>query len=391
MKPYTYVSLFSSAGVGCYGFKQQNFDCVLTNELIERRMDVQKCNAKCSNPQGYLCGDITLPEIQQYALNHIQQYKKDHALKDIDVVIATPPCQGMSVANHKKAENEIVRNSLVLEAIHIVSLIKPKIFVFENVAAFMNTKCGKEGRERKISEAIHEELAADYVFDSRILNFKDYGAHSSRSRCLVLGIRKDLSQHITVSQLWPSQESAKSMKELIFDLPRLSVMGEISSHDIYHNFKAYKPHMRAWIGDLKQGENAFDNADPLKRPHQVKDGVIVPNVNKNGDKYSRQLWDKTPPCVHTRNDILASQNTVHPEDDRVFSLRELMIFMNVPAGFKWSQQDETVLNQLSLTDKQAYLKKHEVNIRQSLGEAVPTIIFSKIAKNIKEALANVEE
>ena len=26
----------------------------------------------------------------------------------MDVLIATPPCQGMSVANHKKAENEIV-------------------------------------------------------------------------------------------------------------------------------------------------------------------------------------------------------------------------------------------------------------------------------------------
>jgi hypothetical protein len=39
----------------------------------------------------------------------------------------------------------------------------------------------------------------------------------------------------------------------------------------------------------------------------------VPNVNKNGDKYKRQEWDKPAPCIHTRNDIMASQNTVHPE------------------------------------------------------------------------------
>ena len=389
MRPYTYVSLFSSAGIGCYGFKQEKFDCVLTNELVERRMEVQKCNAKCSDPRGYLCGDITDPEIQKYALNYINEYKQNKKLKDIDVVVATPPCQGMSVANHKKAKDEIIRNSLVLEAIHLISLIKPKVFIFENVSAFMNTKCGKEGQERKISEAIHEELDDLYKFESKIINFKDYGAHSSRSRCLVLGVRKDV--HLNIDDLWPSKENSKTMRDLIYSLPRLKIMGESYKSDIYHNFKSYKSHMRDWIKDLKPGENAFDNLDPLKRPHQIKDGILIPNVNKNGDKYSRQIWDKTPPCIHTRNDILASQNTVHPEDDRVFSLRELMIFMNIPENFKWTNHTLSELNELNEIEKKAYLKKHEVNIRQSLGEAVPTIIFSKIAKNIKEGLEHAKK
>ena len=34
----TYISLFSSAGVGCYGFKKAGYKCIATNELIERRM-----------------------------------------------------------------------------------------------------------------------------------------------------------------------------------------------------------------------------------------------------------------------------------------------------------------------------------------------------------------
>lgn len=389
MKSHTYVSLFSSSGIGCYGFKQEDFDCVLTNELVERRLDVQKCNEKCKDPDGYLCGDITQPTIKKYAIEHINKYKKNHNICDIDVVIATPPCQGMSVANHKKTENEIIRNSLVLEAIHIVFLIQPKIFIFENVAAFKNTKCGKEGQERKISQAIIDELGDNYIIDSKVINFKDYGANSSRSRCLVLGVRKDLN--IDLLKIWPSQEKPKVMRELIFHLPRLKKMGEISDSDIYHNFKAYKPNMRDWITDLKEGENAFNNLEPYKQPHQIKNGILIPNVNKNGDKYCRQIWDKTPPCVHTRNDILSSQNTIHPEDDRVFSIRELMIFMNVPFNFKWTNDDENMLNKLSLSDKKLYLKKHEVNIRQSLGEAVPTIIFSKIAKNIKRALASVKK
>ena len=46
-KNRTYISLFSSAGVGCYGFKEQNFKCIATSELIESRINIQKYNNKC--------------------------------------------------------------------------------------------------------------------------------------------------------------------------------------------------------------------------------------------------------------------------------------------------------------------------------------------------------
>ena len=64
----TYVSLFSCAGIGCYGFKQENYDCVATVELIERRLNVQKYNHKCRYESGYICGDITLKETQDIYL-----------------------------------------------------------------------------------------------------------------------------------------------------------------------------------------------------------------------------------------------------------------------------------------------------------------------------------
>ena len=50
----TYISLFSSAGVGCYGFKVEGFECVATNEIIERRLAVQKANGKCRFDSGYI-------------------------------------------------------------------------------------------------------------------------------------------------------------------------------------------------------------------------------------------------------------------------------------------------------------------------------------------------
>ena len=40
----TYVSLFSSAGVGDYGFYQAGFKLIASNELLKRRMSVQLAN-----------------------------------------------------------------------------------------------------------------------------------------------------------------------------------------------------------------------------------------------------------------------------------------------------------------------------------------------------------
>lgn len=105
----TYISLFSSAGIGCYGFKQENYNCVATVELIERRLNVQRYNHKCLYDSGYICGDITLPETQQRVFDELQMWQRQNRLTDLDVVIATPPCQGMSVANHKKGD-ELKRN-----------------------------------------------------------------------------------------------------------------------------------------------------------------------------------------------------------------------------------------------------------------------------------------
>lgn len=131
----TYVSLFSSAGVGCYGFKQEGFECIATNELIEKRLNVQKVNKKCKYDTGYINGDITQESTKQLIFSEIVKWQQDGNDR-VDVVIATPPCQGMSVANHKKSETEIVRNSLVVESIEMVKKIKPRYFVFENVPAF---------------------------------------------------------------------------------------------------------------------------------------------------------------------------------------------------------------------------------------------------------------
>ena len=374
--------------MGCFAFKQVGFEGIASSELIEKRLNVQKVNKKLKYDEGYILGDISKESVKKKLFNAIESYKKKENVSDVDVVIFTPPCQGMSVANHKKNDGTIMKNSLVVEALEIVKVIKPKFFISENVRAFMNTKCIDHSDEKKIRDAFNDWLSDDYIWESQIINFKDYGANSSRTRTLAIGVRRDLSFKITPSQLFPSKEKEKTLKDVIGHLKKLNKMGEITPDDIYHNFKAYRKDMRNWICDIGEGESAFDNKDIEKRPHRIINGEIHPNVRKNGSKYTRQYWKKVGHCIHTRNDILSSQNTIHPEDDRVFSIRELMLMMNIPKDFKWVEEDEDYLNKMSEEDKKKFLKKNEINIRQCIGEGVPTVIVEKIAKNIRDVLNN---
>lgn len=378
----TYISLFSSAGVGCYGFKEENFYCIATVELLERRLKIQSYNNKCIYNSGYICGDMTTQETKDKIFAQMDLWKHGYNVNDLDVLIATPPCQGMSIANHKK-KDELKRNSLVVESITLTKQIKPKLFVFENVRAFLTSVCTDiDGNDKPIRQAIEKNLSGDYNIQFQVLNFKDYGNPSSRTRTLVIGVRKDLKE-ITPLDLYPDKRPERTLRQVIGHLPSLKTMGEISKDDIYHNFRCYSPHMESWISDIKEGQSAFDNTDISKIPHSIKDGVVVYHAQKNGDKYTRQYWDKVAPCIHTRNDIMASQNTVHPTDNRVFSIREVMLMMSVPDSFKWSDIPFDKLNKLTFAEKKAFLKKEEMNIRQNLGEAVPTIIFQQIAKKIR--------
>src|SRR6266513_4121414 len=88
-KPLTYISLFSGAGVGCYGFKMNGFECIATNELLTKRLNVQIANKKCRYKTGYLIGDITEPTIKNSLFQEIEKWEVKHNVKEVDVIIAT--------------------------------------------------------------------------------------------------------------------------------------------------------------------------------------------------------------------------------------------------------------------------------------------------------------
>ena len=213
MKQLNYISLFSSAGVGCYGFNQENFKCISTCEIDSKRIEIQKNNQICENPEEYITGDIQEIQIQDRIFNNVRAYKERNNIKDLTLLIATPPCQGISVANHKK-KNELNRNSLIVESFKITKKIKPKFFIYENVQSFLKTFCTDiDGELIQIQDAMNKNLLQDYFISSKVVNLKNYGSNSSRTRTIVIGVRRD--QKINPERLFPDITEPKIIKELI--------------------------------------------------------------------------------------------------------------------------------------------------------------------------------
>lgn len=379
----TYVSLFSSAGVGCFGLKKLGFKCVATNELLEKRLNIQRINKKCSDPNGYVQGSITDKAIQEQITNLVIESREREG--DLDLVIATPPCQGMSVANHKKNEGDNARNSLVVESVKMVQDLQPKAFVFENVRSFLKTSCLDNGEVKSINNMIDSRLSKDYVIHKKVMNFKNYGVNSSRTRTIVIGTHRRIKA-LNPILMFPVATESNSLFDTIGHLAPLGEMGEVDKNDVLHYFREYDKRMLPWIEATAPNSSAFDNDLPELRPHSVINGTMVPNKNLNADKYKRQDWQKVAPCVHTRNDILSSQNTVHPVDDRVFSIRELMLMMNIPEDFKWFTNSLASVNQMSSSEKRKFIRQYDLVIRHSIGEAVPTPIFFNIGKSYEKLL-----
>ena len=103
------------------------------------------------------------------------------------------------------------------------------------------------------------------------------------------------------------------------------------------------PHVSIWWYKLDSVEEVNDPSMWLK---------ANPNLDKTVTYETYQLdVERAEKAPATRNDILASQNTVHPEDDRVFSIRELMIMMSIPPEFKWVEDSEDFLIQADVSRK----------------------------------------
>jgi len=138
------VSLFSGAGIGETYLCDCGIDIVVANELIPKRANLYR---RIFPNTAVICGDITKNEI----------YNEIIRLADgkIDFLIASPPCQGMSVAGKNRSNSTMIaddRNYLINYIIKAIKDLSPKYVLIENVPMLLNIQFMCEDKHISIEE-----------------------------------------------------------------------------------------------------------------------------------------------------------------------------------------------------------------------------------------------
>ena len=113
------LSLFANVGFGEYYFGDNGFNVVVANELLSDRVEFYK--KFHSNSADLIAGDIAKQTTKNNIINSCSQHG------NIDLIMATPPCQGMSIANAQKDKNDIIFLKLTK---NIMKICFSKIFLF---------------------------------------------------------------------------------------------------------------------------------------------------------------------------------------------------------------------------------------------------------------------
>ena len=201
------MSLFANVGIAETYLKEIGIDVVIANELDHQRVEFYKYLYPSTN---MIEGDITNSRVQDKLIELAKREK-------IDLIMATPPCQGMSLAG--KMDPTDIRNLLIKDAVKIIKSVKPKYIFFENVPEQLNTYITYNNSEVLIPDFLKQEFGKEYNFNDKfIINAADYGVPQLRERAIILLSRRDTKKK------WNFPEKSNkiiTMENAIGNLPSL--------------------------------------------------------------------------------------------------------------------------------------------------------------------------
>ena len=173
MKKYNVVELFAGVGGLSYGFAHNdNFEILMANEYNKDIATAYLLN----HPKVHMIqGDIR--EVSE------NQIKSIIGERQVDIVVGGPPCQSYSTLGKRRMDE---RAHLFEEYCRVLTIIKPKMFLFENVSGLLSMQGGK------LIETIKDEFRKlGYILKSEVLNAVNYGVPQYRDRVILVGMRNE--------------------------------------------------------------------------------------------------------------------------------------------------------------------------------------------------------
>ncbi len=157
------VDIFAGGGGLGFGFKNAGFEIVAVFDNWQPALDFYKANFNGHPVINYDLSD-------QKAVQEISKFNPD-------MIIGGPPCQDFSSAG--KRDETLGRANLTIDFALIISKIKPKWFVMENVERAKTSK--------SVKKAIQIIKKNDYGITNIVLDASKCGVPQKRKRFFIIG------------------------------------------------------------------------------------------------------------------------------------------------------------------------------------------------------------
>ena len=388
------LELFAGCGGLGYGFHKEGFTMVCANELEAVIAGSYELNFADT---AVIAGDITKPEIKKQIYDCFNEEVK------CDVILGGPPCVAYSMSGHRNSRDP--RGQLFNDYVAVVSELKPKVFIMENVKGIltiMHDKPTLTKAEKKLADKYYKleadkikyaELKKNFVYNNnqdseeyktnetniketkknlKKMAASDLGKFRMKVTDIIKDKFKDIGYTVEMELLKASNFGVPQNRErVIFIGVRNDIEKDIKYPEATHNADGSdgkKKHqtVKEAIDDLKDSpEN--------KETHQIytkhREAYVEKIKNTNiGESVSKKYSEACFRCSPDKPSNTVKENHggvfLHYEKNRVMTPRELARLQSFPDDFIFNGTKSSVLVQL--------------------GNAVPCGLSHAIAKEIKK-------
>lgn len=373
------VDLFSGAGGLTFGFyynlidgqfvRNENCDIVFANEFDAAAAEAFRQNFPNVN--------MINRDIKQLNEEEVRGLIGD---EEIDLIVGGPPCQSYSYVGKRVYDDKA---KLYKEYFRLLSIIRPRMFLFENVKGMLSMK-DADGKlviddiEEKFAN-INDELGYNIVYNT--LDAVNYGVPQHRERVFIIGIRNDLDLQWDFDDL-PQEEHQITLEEAISDFPIIGSGEEIFEYGdsvptneyqrmmrgdcqnlTGHFLAVYGDKIQTIMNNVIQGEgkdyiNGLVDQGILEERYRLTSGY----KNTYGRLYANQ------PCTTITNNMSTPSGLrcIHYEQNRALTPREGARIQSFPDWFKF------------------YGTRRE--IKTQIGNAVPPLLAIRLARQLEQIL-----
>jgi DNA (cytosine-5)-methyltransferase 1 len=219
MKKLFVADFFAGCGGLSLGLELAGFHPAFVNEINSDALESYLINRESMYPhlrnKAFHCHDVKELVLSPDRLRNVSSSLKsefgiDSLAGELDLLVGGPPCQGFSGIGHRRSYSvdkvQLPSNHLYEDFSYVINVLKPKIFLFENVKGLLSARWHSGGEKGEIWQDVRKTFSSLAGYETRfsLVHAKDYGVSQNRPRVLLVGIRLDVlakASHLLVTNV----------------------------------------------------------------------------------------------------------------------------------------------------------------------------------------------